>query len=57
MEAAIRVAFPDAEVQLIPGGGGDFIVHQDGKKIWDKNADQSGFPDETSLVTSLHPAG
>ncbi len=51
------MAFPDADVQLIPGGGGDFIVHQDGKKIWDKNADQSGFPDEAAFVTGMHPSG
>ncbi|MCP5022382.1 MAG: hypothetical protein GY930_11475 [bacterium] len=53
MEASILQAHPEARVELIPGGGGTFLVHADGKKIWDKLADNSDFPDGTALAASL----
>jgi len=56
LEAAIRKQFPEAQVELIRGSGGTFVVHRDGVKIWDKNADQSGFPDESKLVAGLAKA-
>ena len=33
MAAAIRDSHPDADVELIKGGGGDFIVITDGRQI------------------------
>jgi selT/selW/selH-like putative selenoprotein len=53
LQAAIIKAHPSTEVELIPGSGGTFLVHADGKKVWDKLADDSGFPEETELVSSL----
>jgi len=38
---------------MIPGRGGDFIVIADGKKIWDKNADNSGFPEHETIIAKL----
>lgn len=53
MEAAILKAHPDAQIELIAGGGGTFVVHVDGDKKWDKLADNSRFPDEAEFVGSL----
>lgn len=54
MEASIKAAHPDASVQLIPGGGGDFIVIADGQELWnkrEKNGDQ--FPEDSEIVAKL----
>ncbi|MCA9002403.1 MAG: Rdx family protein [Planctomycetes bacterium] len=53
LEAAILAAHPEAQVELIPSGGGTFLVHVDGKKVWDKLADRNGFPDEAQFVSGL----
>ncbi len=53
MEAAILKSHPDAQIELIAGGGGTFVVHVDGAKKWDKLADVSGFPDEAEFVAGL----
>ncbi|MBL4771760.1 MAG: Rdx family protein [Planctomycetes bacterium] len=53
LEASIKQKHPQADVELIPGSGGTFLVHADGKKVWDKLADNSGFPDEAALLGTL----
>ena len=53
MEAAILKAHPNAQIELIAGSGGTFVVHVEGDKKWDKLADSSGFPDEAQFVGSL----
>lgn len=53
MAARIREAFPGAEVELVPGGRGDFIVTVDGERVWDKRAMGDEFPDEERLVAQL----
>ncbi len=56
LKAAIEKRVPGAQVTLVPGGGGDFIVQRDGEKLWDKNAEHSGFPDEAAFLAKLGPA-
>jgi predicted Rdx family selenoprotein len=54
LAAKIRAAKPEAEITLIPGGRGDFIVRVDGgKPIWDKRRMGDEFPDEAELVDDL----
>ncbi len=38
---------------MIPGKGGDFIVIANGKKLWDKNGDDSGFPENEVIIEKL----
>lgn len=45
---------PGAEVEIKPGGKGDFIVTADGRVLWDKrrkNGDE--FPPESVIVDAL----
>ena len=35
---------PDANVEIIRGGKGDFIVKADGRLLWDKNGKDRDFP-------------
>lgn len=44
---------PGAEVELAPGGRGDFIVRADGDVVWDKRAMGGRYPDEDELAASL----
>lgn len=53
LSAKILARCSGAEVSLIPGGGGDFIVIVDGKVQWDKRNVQGRFPDEEVLVAQL----
>ncbi|MEZ6005008.1 MAG: Rdx family protein [Planctomycetota bacterium] len=57
LEAALKAAIPGIQVTLVGGGGGDFIVHKDNVKLWDKNADNSGFPDIEALVARIAGPG
>ena len=56
MAAAIRDAFPDAGVKLIPGGGGDFIVIADGQQLWHKRQMGKGFPEDGEILKALGAA-
>lgn len=54
MAAKIEAAFDGAQVTLIEGGGGDFIVNADGKELWNKKQTHNGqFPDEDQLVATM----
>ncbi|HLU38752.1 MAG TPA: Rdx family protein [Planctomycetota bacterium] len=54
--AEIRKAFPDAEVELKPGGKGDFIVTVDGKELWNKRQMDDEFPDPSQVLAKLKSA-
>jgi predicted Rdx family selenoprotein len=51
--AAIRSAHPDAEVDLVPGGRGDFIVTADGQRLWDKRRMDDQFPEHRVILDKL----
>ena len=53
MAAKIITRFPDAEVELVKGGRGDFIVTVDGQQRWHKNQMGGEYPDEAKLIASL----
>ncbi len=53
MAAEIAKAFPAADVELVDGGRGDFIVKRDGRLLWDKRNDQGRFPDEPEILDAL----
>jgi selenoprotein W-related protein len=40
-----------AEVALVPGSGGVFVVRVDGETVWDRAA--QGFPEPTSLKRAI----
>ena len=52
MSAAIRQAFPDAKIDLVKGGRGDFTVTADGRLLWDKH-ETGEFPREADIVGML----
>ena len=37
----------------VPGGRGDFIVTADGRRLWDKRGDGSGFPAPEEILRRL----
>ena len=43
---------PGAEIQLVRGGRGDFIVEADGELLWDKRS-RGSFPDDARIVADL----
>lgn len=52
MADAIRDAIPGAEVELVRGGRGDFIVTAGGRRVWDKK--QVGrFPEPHEVLDQL----
>lgn len=52
MKAEIEKQFPDAEVELIEGGGGVFDVKKDGQLIFSKH--KSGrFPQPDEILKQL----
>lgn len=54
MAAAIEGAVSDAEVELKPGGRGDFIVTtSDGRKLWDKRKQGDAFPEHEQVLDQL----
>ena len=53
MGAAIRGQHPEAEVELIPGGQGDFIVKADGKELWNKLSMGNEFPEHAEILVKL----
>ncbi|MCC6782668.1 MAG: Rdx family protein [Planctomycetes bacterium] len=57
MGAAIQKAFPEAKVELKPGGRGDFIVTVDGRQLWDKKRQGDQFPEPKVIVAAIRPAG
>jgi predicted Rdx family selenoprotein len=53
LAAKITRQHPDAEVETVPGGKGDFIVTVDGQQIWNKRRMNDDFPDERVLLEGL----
>ena len=53
LAAEINRAHPDAKVELIDGGRGDFIVKADGVELWNKNASGRGFPEHSQILERL----
>ena len=53
MAASIRDKFPDAEVKLIGGGKGDFIVKDDGRELWNKRQMGDQFPEHDQVLSQL----
>jgi len=51
--AAIRGQHPDAEVELIKGGSGNFIVIADGKELWHKRQMGDEFPENQAILDKL----
>lgn len=44
---------PTADIELIKGGRGDFIVTVDGDELWNKRQMGDQFPDEPALVEKI----
>ncbi|MFN3242257.1 MAG: Rdx family protein [Planctomycetota bacterium] len=56
LAAAIESAHPDATVEKIPGGKGDFVVKVDGRELWDKRAHaETRFPEHDEILSQLAP--
>ncbi|MDP6424766.1 MAG: hypothetical protein QGG14_08480 [Planctomycetota bacterium] len=53
MGAAIREKHADAEVELIEGGRGDFVVKNDGAELWNKRAMGDEFPENDVILEKL----
>jgi len=53
LAAAIRSEFPDATLDLIPGGGGNFIVIADGEQLWHKLQMGDEFPESEVILQKL----
>ena len=49
----MRSAFPDVDIELIPGGGGDFIVVADGRQLWHKRRMGDAFPEHETILAEL----
>ncbi len=44
---------PKANVDIKPGGKGDFLVSVDGRRIWDKRGKDGDFPRNEQILTAL----
>jgi len=53
LAAVIRDSHPDADVELIKGGGGDFIVTSDGRQVWHKRQMGDEFPEHDTILDKL----
>ena len=49
----IKNANPNAEVELIKGGRGDFIVKADGRELWNKKKMGNEFPEEDQILAQV----
>ncbi|MFY9341264.1 MAG: Rdx family protein [Planctomycetota bacterium] len=57
LAAAIKKAFPKAQVDTNPGGRGDFVVKADGKLLWDKRKrSDDAFPEHRDILSQLPKA-
>jgi predicted Rdx family selenoprotein len=54
---AIKAAHASVEVELVPGGKGEFIVTSDGKQIWNKKQMDDEFPEEPFILKRLRELG
>ena len=53
MAAKIKASYPGAEVELIGGGKGDFIVKADQRELWNKKQMGNEFPEEATILEKL----
>lgn len=56
LSAAIREAFPDAEIELTHGPGGLFTVIADGHELWNKKKKRGfgrRYPEPADIVSQL----
>jgi predicted Rdx family selenoprotein len=53
LAATIRGEIEDVEVELVPGGRGDFIVVADRRELWNKKNSGRGFPSEDEIVAAI----
>ena len=53
MAAAIQDKHGDAQLELKPGGRGDFIVIADGNTLWDKRRMGDEFPEHDAILAKL----
>jgi selT/selW/selH-like putative selenoprotein len=56
LAAAITRAVPQAEIELVPGGRGEFTVTAGDQTLWSK-FDRGGFPDENKLAQQIEKLG
>jgi hypothetical protein len=53
LAAAIRKLWPDAEIELVGGGRGVFIVIGNSALLWDKRGREGRFPEEDEILDQL----
>jgi len=53
LAADIRKEFPDAEIELIRGGSGNFIVIADGEQLWHKLQMGDEFPEPEAILAKI----
>jgi len=54
----VKAGYPDANIQLIKGGGGIFDVKLNGKRVYSKqNMKDPRFPDEGEIIRLIKEAG
>ncbi|MBK6684467.1 MAG: Rdx family protein [Deltaproteobacteria bacterium] len=53
MAAELKRAFDPVDIELVPGGRGDFIVTVDGRERWNKRQMDDEFPDPQALIAEL----
>jgi predicted Rdx family selenoprotein len=53
LAAAIEEEFPKAQVELIKGGKGNFIVIADGRQLWHKREMDNEFPRNDQVLAQL----
>lgn len=53
MAAEIERAFPGTNVELVPGGRGDFIVSAGEQRLWDKRKMGDEFPESAVILEAL----
>jgi len=49
----IRRDLPNADLKLVEGRGGIFLVKSDGQTIWDKQSQNDQFPDEDFISAAI----
>jgi len=53
LAATIRSAYPEADIELIGGGRGDFIVMLEDELLWNKKAMGNEYPVESAIVEAI----
>jgi len=53
LAASIREQHPSANVDITPGGKGDFIVKANGRTLWDKLKQGDEFPEPEAILSQI----